>query len=245
MKKNILFALILINISAFSQSYLSNARVKSAYNEKKDYLKTILEEKNIKSFNINVLMVCYKKEKDMQVWVKHKDSTQYKYLISYPFCRLSGDMGPKRVSGDGQVPEGFYYINYFNPYSDYVLSMSVSYPNKSDLILGNKNNPGGDIYIHGGCATIGCIPITDDKIKELYILCVMAKEVGQSKIPIYIFPTKMDENNLKKLTDNEKYLKNINFWNNLKQGYDIFVNTKKALKFTINSKGEYIFTNVN
>lgn len=123
--------------------------------------------------------------------------------------------------------------------------MSVSYPNKSDLILGNKNRPGGDIYIHGGCASIGCIPITDPKIKELYLLCVMAKETGQSKVPIYIFPTQMTEINLKKLSENEKYLKNINFWNNLKQGHDIFVNTKKALKFTINTKGEYIFTNVN
>ncbi|MBN2892704.1 MAG: L,D-transpeptidase family protein [Bacteroidales bacterium] len=245
MKKIVLLLFVLVSFSAFSQSYLSNARVKNAYNEKKDFLKEILAEKGINSFNINILIIGLKAEKELQVWVKHKDSTIYEYLITYDFCRLSGDLGLKRVSADGQVPEGFYYINCFNPYSSFIVSLGVNYPNKSDLILGDKDNPGSDIYIHGGCATIGCIPITDDKIKELYILAVMAKEVGQSKIPIYLFPTALSDENFKKLSSNSRYLKNIKFWQNLKQGYDIFVNNKKELKFSINSEGEYVFSNVN
>lgn len=241
MKKLILFFLVLISFSGFSQSYLSNSRVKSAYNEKKDFLKEILAEKDINSFKINILIIGYKKEKDLQVWVKHKDSTKYQYLISYDFCRLSGDLGPKRMSGDGQVPEGFYYIKYFNPYSSYVVSLGVNYPNKSDKILGKQGHLGNNIYIHGGCATIGCIPITDNKIKELYILAVMAKEVGQAKIPIYLFPTHLTDSNIKELAKNQYYLKNIKFWQNLKQGYDIFVNTNKELKFTVDKQGNYIF----
>lgn len=241
MKKLFLLLFVLISGSAFSQSYLKNTRVKSAYNEKKDYLKEILAEKGINSFNINILMIGLKQEMELQVWAKHKDSSTYKHLINYEFCALSGNLGPKRRELDFQVPEGFYYIKYFNPYSSYVLSLGVSYPNKSDLILGNSKKPGGDIYIHGGCATIGCIPITDDKIKELYVLAVMAKEVGQSRIPIYLFPTALTDKNFKELSKNQSYLKNIKFWQNLKQGYDIFVNNKKELKFSINSEGKYIF----
>ncbi|MBX9449278.1 MAG: hypothetical protein KL787_05985 [Taibaiella sp.] len=42
----------------------------------------------------------------------------------------------------------------------------LSYPNYSDRIKGHKETPGGDIYIHGGCVTIGCLPMQDEVIKE-------------------------------------------------------------------------------
>jgi hypothetical protein len=40
------------------------------------------------------------------------------------------------------------------------------YPNESDRILGERKNQGGDIFPHGNCVTIGCLPITDGGIKE-------------------------------------------------------------------------------
>ncbi len=245
MKQLLLLFIILTNFTAYSQSYLTHTRVKEAYEEKKDFLEEILKEKGIESFKINILMIGLKSEKELQVWVKHKDSTIYKHLITYDFCSFSGELGPKRQEGDGQIPEGFYYISYFNPYSSFLLSLKVSYPNQSDKILATSKYPGTDIYIHGGCATIGCIPITDDKIKELYVLACMAKEAGQSKISIYLFPTALTDENFSKLSKNQTYLKNIKFWANLKQGYDLFVNNKKELKYSVDAQGKYIFENVN
>lgn len=88
-----------------------------------------------------------------------------------------------------QVPECFYNIEIFNPASSYYLSLGINYPNLSDKIKGEKSKLGGDIFIHGSTVTIGCILITDDKIKEVYIYSIYAKENGQNKIP---FPFKND-----------------------------------------------------
>ena len=65
------------------------------------------------------------------------------------------------------MPEGFYELDWFNPQSNFFLSLHINYPNASDRILGSRKNPGGDIFLHGSCASIGCIPITDDGIKEV------------------------------------------------------------------------------
>ena len=82
----------------------------------------------------------------------------------------SGTTGPKRLQGDFQVPEGFYHINEFNPNSNYHLSMGLNYPNSSDRILSDSLRPGGEIYIHGSCVSVGCIPLNDDEIEELYLI---------------------------------------------------------------------------
>jgi len=55
-------------------------------------------------------------------------------LKTYPMCRWSGQLGPKKHQGDRQVPEGFYAITpgQLNPNSHYYLSMNVGYPNAYD-----------------------------------------------------------------------------------------------------------------
>ena len=122
----------------FIISACAQDRVDKAYEEKEDYLKELLSENGIESFNINVLIIGLKKERDLQIWIKHKDSLKYNLLINYEFCSFSGELGPKRKEGDLQIPEGFYYISYFNPWSSFHLSLKVSYPNQSDKILGEK-----------------------------------------------------------------------------------------------------------
>ncbi len=242
MKKIFVVIILFLSVSAYSQSYLKYSRVRDAYNEKKSYLSDLLATKNINSFDINIIIIGYKEQKELVIWAKDKNSATYDSLTSYKFCYLSGKLGPKRKYGDYQVPEGFYYISLFNPMSNYELSLKVSYPNKSDLILAESGNAGNDIYIHGGCATIGCIPITDDKIKELYLLASFAKESGQNKIPVYLFPTRLSSKKLDQLKTNTEFLKNIKFWENLKQGYDIFVLNNKELNYYINTEGEYVFS---
>src|SRR6185436_20905744 len=98
---------------------------------------------------------------------------------TYKVCQQSGTTGPKRVEGDYQVPEGFYYINEFNPNSNYHLSLGLNYPNASDRLLSDSLRPGGNIYIHGNCVSTGCIPVNDEQIEEIYIITSSAKAQGQ------------------------------------------------------------------
>lgn len=224
-----------------SQSLLTPSRVKKAVEEKKEIVSNYLSTQKLTINNFNLLIIAYKQEKELQIFVKHKDSSNYKYLLTYEICSSSGVLGPKRKEGDLQVPEGFYYISHFNPYSNFYLSLKVSYPNASDKILSDKIHPGGDIYIHGSCVTIGCIPITDEKIKELYLFAAYSSVNGQKQIPVYIFPFKMTDKNMNIFSKQNENLKNINFWTNLKQGYDLFVNNKKELKFDVDKNGQYIF----
>lgn len=162
-----------------------------------------------------------------------------RYSIStfrtYDFCESSGKLGPKRRAGDFQIPEGFYYINRFNPRSKFHLSLGLNYPNDSDLILSDKENPGSDIFIHGGCQTVGCIPIGDEKIRELYLLAHFAKESGQTQIPVHIFPFKITEESLTAY-ENPNYI----FWKNLQPVYAYFEKNKNLpLSIQIKTNGFY------
>ena len=76
----------------------------------------------------------------------------------YPLAATSGQLGPKRHTGDCQVPEGFYEIYRFNPQSNFHLSLGLNYPNTADRALGEPA-PGSDIFIHGGAVTMGYLPV--------------------------------------------------------------------------------------
>lgn len=217
-------------------------RVRTALTEKEAGIKSLLSPLGITTSNVQVIFVAYKEEKELQVFVKKTGETVYKQLKTYAICASSGILGPKRKMGDGQVPEGFYHIDRFNPTSNFYLSLGINYPNASDKKLGKSGNLGGDIFIHGNCVTIGCIPITDEQIKEAYLLAVYAKNNGQSKIPVYLFPFKMTTENMTKYE--KEHAGNgqlITFWKNLKVGYDAFSKNNKALVVTVNAKGEYSF----
>jgi len=83
----------------------------------------------------------FKLEDQMELWASDSSIGPYKLLKTYYVCQGSGDLGPKRKFGDRQVPEGLYYIERFNPNSNYHLSMKVSYPNEADLVHADKQNP--------------------------------------------------------------------------------------------------------
>jgi len=50
-----------------------------------------------------MLIRTYKKEAELEIW-KMKTDGQYALLKTYPICRWSGQLGPKAVEGDMQVP---------------------------------------------------------------------------------------------------------------------------------------------
>jgi hypothetical protein len=147
------------------------------------------------------------------------------------------------MEGDYQVPEGFYFINEFNPRSNYYLSLGLNYPNPSDKLLSDTFKPGGDIYIHGSCVTVGCIPVTDQQIDELYILAAHAKNNGQDFIPVHIFPIRYNNPKsaayLETLTRTNSELKT--FAKTLEGVYDHFEITRQLPIIMTNAHGDYVF----
>ena len=184
----------------------------------------------------------FKYDSELEVWVKSSLKDTFQLFKTYKVCAVAGTLGPKRIQGDYQVPEGFYYINIFNPNSSYHLSLGLNYPNSSDLILADSSQPGGDIYIHGSCVTEGCIPITNPQIEDLYILTTHARNNGQDFIPVHIYPIRFNNiksvNYLDKLMVNDTELKS--FEKTMKQAYDYFNNNKQLPIVSINKKGEYV-----
>lgn len=218
------------------------ARVRTAIKEKQGFIEKNLKENQLTIDDFNLLFVAYKDNDLLEVYAKKKLGAKYKKINSYVICARSGQLGPKRKQGDEQVPEGFYHIDRFNPSSSFYLSLGINYPNLGDKRKSKAHNLGGDIFIHGSCVTIGCLPMTDNYIKEIYLLAVHAKNNGQSKIPVYIFPLKMTDQNLKtyktKFKDNKEL---ISFWDNLKIGYDKFFKDQKEISVKFAENGDYIF----
>lgn len=84
--------------------------------------------------------------------------------------------------------------------------------------------------------------MTDDHIKEIYLLAVYAKNNGQLKIPVYIFPFKMTDKNVELYKSQNKFTNELLlFWDELKIGYDKFNQEHKELKIKISEKGNYQF----
>ena len=222
--------------SNFLKEQLQFPRVRTAFKNKEIALKEILTKHQIQSFEIDLYLRAFKQEQTLEVWAKPRSEAIYQRIKTYDFCRTSGMPGPKRIEGDGQIPEGFYRISHFNPKSNFLLSLKINYPNTSDRLLSDPDRPGDDIYIHGGCQTIGCIPITNDKIEEVYLLSVLAKEDG-GEIPVHIFPFKMTEREFEK--NRLGFPQYETFWSSLKKGYDAFEKEKKVPHIEISEDGIY------
>ena len=184
----------------------------------------------------------FKYDSQLEVWVKNTKEEKYKLFKTYKVCALAGTLGPKRMAGDYQVPEGFYYINEFNPRSEYHLSLGLNYPNASDRILSDSTQPGGDIYIHGSCVTTGCIPITDAQIEELYILAAHAKDMGEDFIPVHIFPVNF--NNARSVDYLNKYLQTFSeytpFAKSMRSAFYYFEKYRDVPFVMVNGRGEYV-----
>ncbi len=199
-------------------------------------------EKAVRDFGARpgseIFLRAFKQEKRLELWVK-KDSV-FGLFRSYPICYVPGKLGPKRKQGDSQVPEGVYFIDGFNPKSNFHLSMRINYPNESDLYFSDKEKPGGEIYIHGNCMSVGCIPIKDPNIEEVYLLALDATTGGQEQIPVHIFPCRLDDMNMQDLKDSNFFnSSNRSFWENLQPVYAFFEQKRVVPEVEVNRKGRY------
>jgi murein L,D-transpeptidase YafK len=186
------------------------------------------------SKNAPVLIRTYKKEAELEIW-KMKADGRYAYLKSFPMCRWSGQLGPKKREGDRQVPEGFYAITpaRMNPNSAYYLSFDVGYPNAYDRAMGHT---GGSIMVHGVCSSAGCFSMTDAQIAEIYAIAREAFAGGQHAIQMQSYPFHMTAENLAKY----RLDPNIGFWKQLKEGSDNFEVTKQDVSVGVCNK-RYVF----
>lgn len=226
----------------FLAEQMKYGRVREAKARKQEKLERMLAGAGLQADNLNVLLVACKEGDRLDVYAKAAQDTSYVRLKTYPICARSGGPGPKRRQGDRQVPEGFYHIDRFNPVSSYHLSLGINYPNLSDRRKSAAENLGGDIFIHGSCITIGCLPMTDDAIREIYLLCVYAKNGGQAVIPVYIFPFAMTDANMdlhRRIHAKDPGL--LRFWDNLKTGHDRFLGTRRQLDVRVLANGDYAF----
>jgi murein L,D-transpeptidase YafK len=163
-----------------------------------------------------MLIRAYKKEAELEIW-KMKSDGKYTLFKTYPMCRWSGQLGPKKREGDRQVPEGFYTITpgQMNPNSSYYLSFNVGYPNAYDRAHGYS---GGSIMVHGACSSAGCFSMTDKQIAEIYAVARESFSGGQRAIQMQSLPFRMTAENLAK----HRLDPNMPFWRQLKKGSDYF-----------------------
>ena len=171
---------------------------------------------------------------ELQLW-KRGAGGQYDLDRSFDICTWSGDLGPKIREGDGQSPEGFYFIKpaSLNPNSSYHLSFNLGFPNAYDRA---HDRTGSFLMVHGECVSIGCYAMTNDGIEEIYADVEAAFAGGQSFIRVHIFPFEMTAENLEAQRDNPNHA----FWKNLKTGWDWFEREKTRPNVTVRNKA-YIF----
>ncbi|MGB8166396.1 MAG: hypothetical protein WCF18_02825 [Chthoniobacteraceae bacterium] len=179
-----------------------------------------------------------KREAVLEAWARDEGDT-FKLIHRYPITYSSGKPGPKRREGDRQVPEGFYAIESFNPLSLYHLSLRVNYPNESDRVLSDREKPGFDIYVHGGDGSIGCVPIGDAGIEEVYLMTLDAG--NRAAVPLHIFPAKMSGADWEEFVAPFRFSdpELVRFWEKLRPGYDVFERTRRLPRVTVDKDGSY------
>ncbi len=224
----------------FLNYWLRSERVQSAALNHNAALEKLFQKSGLIFPSRQLYIRAFKEEKILEIWAT--DHSQYTLIKTYKYTANSGNPGPKQCEGDLQIPEGFYQIANFNPESKFHLSFKINYPNPADSIRNKKEqNQGGDIYIHGGESTTGCIPIGDIAIAELYWLCVKSHAVNPD-IPVHIFPCKMEVINLRNIYN--KYPTQISFWNSIKPMYEHFQLHKTLNEFIdLDENGNYRLSN--
>jgi len=213
---------------------VSEDRVAVAYRNAGDQVQAMCKAAHVAYPPKRLYVRAFKSEATLEVWGSNGPCSPFRLIHAYPIAAQSGGLGPKLKEGDGQVPEGFYYINRFNPFSSYHLSLGLSYPNPHDRKVGDPARPGGDIFIHGNRVSIGCLAMTDPKIEEIYVLALEAKKSGQAKIPVHIFPFRYENGH-------EPASRDLSlFWHSLRPVYDRFERTRFVPNISFDRNGHYV-----
>lgn len=136
----------------------------------------------------DVVLLGFKRERRLEIWARGGAEDAFARVDAIPILAASGISGPKLRQGDLQVPEGLYRLIAFNPNSRFHLSMLVDYPNADDLAVAaadGRTELGGEIFIHGGAKSIGCLALGDAAIEHLFVLVA---DVGMEHVQVVLAP---------------------------------------------------------
>ena len=186
-------------------------------------------------FGDPVFLRAFKAENELELFVRNRATGKFVLFRTYPIAAASGALGPKMREGDGQVPEGFYFVPpaAMKPDSQFHLAFNIGYPNEYDRV---HDRTGSVIMVHGNRVSIGCLAMTDEKIEEIYTLCAAAHTGGQPYFRIHIFPFRMTDERIGTSADSRWK----DFWKNLQEGYDFFEKDRVPPELSVVA-GRYVF----
>jgi hypothetical protein len=145
------------------------------------------EEAGVEYPPARLAFIGIKQTRELEVYAANA-SGPVTYICTYPVLAASGVLGPKLREGDRQVPEGIYRIRELNPNSLYHLSLWIDYPNAYDCEYAEqegRTEPGGEIMIHGGAGSRGCLAMGDPAAEDLFVLAAIT---GIEKIEVILTP---------------------------------------------------------
>ncbi len=134
-----------------------------------------------------VTVIGLKQERQLEVHAAAADG-DYAFVCAYPIVAASGNPGPKLREGDLQVPEGRYRLRELNPNSRFHLSLWLDYPNAFDRAQADaegREELGGEIMIHGGASSKGCLALGDEAAEDLFVLAALC---GLAQVEVMIAP---------------------------------------------------------
>lgn len=137
-----------------------------------------------------VVLAAFKEERALDLYARARQGPWH-FIHRYRIWGASGSAGPKLQEGDMQVPEGLYKVTWLHGKSSYHRAIRLNYPNAFDRKMAaaeKRTDLGGDIEIHGGVGSIGCLAMGDPAIEELYEL---VGAVRRSRMTIVISPFDM------------------------------------------------------
>jgi murein L,D-transpeptidase YafK len=190
-------------------------------------------KKNRVALQAPMLIRIFKSESELEIW-KLRDGA-FVLFATYPICHWSGSVGPKLRQGDKQAPEGFYTLTrqQIRHVGRWPKSLDLGFPNVFDQSLART---GSLILIHGGCSSVGCFAMTNPVMDEIHLLASAAIESGQEHVPVQVFPFRMTDKAMVAQSKSPW----IEYWKNLKEGYDAFEKTKRSPMVSV-CDGRYSF----
>ncbi len=226
--------------------WLRGPRARRVARERGASIRRLFERRGVAFPPRAVYLRALKQERELELWARGPGG-RYLLIKRYGICAASGELGPKRRQGDGQVPEGFYWIDRFNPRSSFHLSLGINYPNRADQARearrGRRRGLGGDIFIHGACVSIGCMALTDGRIEEVYLAAAGARSRGQRRVPVHVFPARLDAHGIAALR--RRYAGRpelLRLWSEMMPAYLAFEARRRPPRVRIDRSGRYQVT---
>ena len=186
-----------------------------------------------------VFIRIFKEEGELELWMRDEMGGRYTLFKKWPIAADGGaGLGPKLKTGDQKAPEGFYHVaaRQLNPSSQFHLAFNLGFPNAYDQAHGRT---GSALMVHGSNVSIGCYAMTDPVIEVIYLLVDAAlRGKRQDEVSVHCFPFRMTEARLARAeAEGQEW---AGFWRNLKQGYDLFEQTKVP-PLVGQKDGKYVF----